>query len=137
MTFAQVLILGSALIALGLGLGHMMTFLAGALDPRDASLRQRLQEVSPVISRDLTMWQAYIGFNASHSVGALLFGFVYGYLALAQPSVLFGSRFLAATGFVTLAVYVLLAWRYWFRLPLLGTALALLLYAGGWLLAAA
>jgi hypothetical protein len=35
------------------------------------------------------MWKAWIGFNASHSFGLILFGTVYAYLALAHGSFLF------------------------------------------------
>jgi hypothetical protein len=54
-----------------------------------------MSATAPVISRETTMWKAWIGFNASHSLGAILFGLVYGYLALAHPAFLFPIPFLA------------------------------------------
>jgi len=39
------------------------------------------------------MWKAWIGFNASHSLGAVLFGQVYGYLVLAHAPMLLSSPF--------------------------------------------
>jgi hypothetical protein len=35
------------------------------------------------------MWKAWVGFNASHSYGAILFGLVYGYLASMSSEVVF------------------------------------------------
>ncbi len=88
-----------------------------------------MQEVSPVITRQTTMWKAWVGFNASHSYGLILFGAVYGYLALAHSDFLFQSVFLLSLGLALLFGYVFLAKRYFFRIPLRGTLLATFLYA--------
>ena len=78
------LVAGSSAIVLVLGLMHLLyTFYGPKLLPRDRELQVRMQEVSPVITRQTTMWKAWVGFNASHSYGLILFGAVYGYLALA------------------------------------------------------
>ena len=63
------------------------------------------------------MWKAWVGFNASHSLGAVLFALVYGYLALADPAFLFGSWFLIAVGFGVLLSYSVLAKIYRFSAP--------------------
>ena len=90
-----------------------------------------MQEVSPVISGKMSMWEAWVGFNASHSFGAMLFGLVYGYLALAQSAVLFSSWFLLAVGLALLAGCVFLGSRYWFSTPLRGIVLSTALYVSG------
>lgn len=87
-----------------------------------------MSEVTPVITREMTMWKAWIGFNASHSFGAIQFGIVYGYLALAHPSFLFGSSFLLVFGLVLLLGYAFLGKRYWFSIPFRGILASLLLY---------
>ena len=87
--------------------------------------------VSPVITRQTTMWKAWVGFNASHSFGALLFGAVYGYLALAHGAFLFSSPFLLALGALLLAGYIALGKLYWFSVPYRGILLASALYAAG------
>jgi hypothetical protein len=90
---ATSLVAASAAVILLLGLIHLLyTFRGRKLHPRDAQLEARLREVSPVITRETTMWKAWVGFNASHSFGAILFGAVYGYLSLAHGSLLFGVR---------------------------------------------
>jgi hypothetical protein len=129
-TISSSLLAASAAILLLLGLAHLLyTFVGPKLLPRDRELQARMQEVSPVITRQTTMWKAWIGFNASHSFGLILFGAVYGYLALAHADFLFGSVFLLAIGFVVLLGYAFLAARYFFRIPLQGVVLATVLYA--------
>ncbi len=81
------------------------------------------------------MWKAWVGFNASHSLGAILFGAVFSYLALEQPGLLFHSYFLGAAGLVTLCAYLAMAKLYWFKRPLQGISLALLLYVAGFVAA--
>jgi hypothetical protein len=77
-TLAPWLIAGSAAIMMLLGFIHpLYTFHGPKLLPRDRDLKARMQEVSPVITRETTMWKAWVGFNASHSYGAILFGAVY------------------------------------------------------------
>lgn len=129
-SIAPLLVAASAAILLLLGLVHLLyTFHGPKLFPRDPELRTRMQEVSPVITRETTMWKAWVGFNASHSCSAILFGAVYGYLALAHSAFLFQSTFLLALGLLLLAGYVVLAKRYWFRIPLGGILLATVLYS--------
>ena len=87
-----------------------------------------------VITRQTTVWRAVKGFNASHSLGLIFFGLLYGYLAWQRPEVLGGSLFLLTLGMAVLLVYLALAKRYFFRVPFQGVALACVLYAGGWAL---
>ena len=126
---ASWLVAASAAIILLLGLLHLLyTFHGPKLLPRDRELQTRMQQVSPVITRETTMWKTWIGFNASHSYGLILFGAVYGYLALAHGDFLFQSVFLLSLGLITLFGYVFLAKQYFFRIPLLGMLLATFLY---------
>ena len=126
---AQALVAVSAAIILLLGLVHLLyTFRSQKLHPRDAALETRMKEVSPVLTRETTMWKAWVGFNASHSYGAILFGLVYGYLAVAQSSLLFQSPFLLLVGALLLAGYAVLGKIYWFSVPFRGIVLSFALY---------
>jgi hypothetical protein len=128
-TLPPLLVAGSAAIILLLGLVHLLyTFYGPKLLPRDRELQARMQEVSPVITRETTMWKAWIGFNASHSFGAFLFGAVYGYLSLVHSTFLFHSKFLLTLGLLLLFGYVFLGKRYWFSIPFRGILLATALY---------
>jgi len=126
---APLLLAASAFTIFSLGTAHLvLTFRGNKLSPRDATLEVALKSASPVITRETTMWKAWIGFNASHSFGAMLFGMVYGYLALAHPALLFASPYLLGVGLLLLAGYAFLGYRYWFSIPFRGILLAFGLY---------
>ena len=117
-SLAPALVAASSAIVLFLGLLHLLyTFRGPKLHPRDAALAARMKEVSPVISHETTMWKTWVGFNASHSLGAIFFGLIYGYLALARSTFLFQSPFLLLLGLGVLASYVFLSKAYWFSIP--------------------
>lgn len=121
-----------------LGALHLWyTFSGDKLHPRDPELRARLEQVPLVLTRQTTMWKAWVGFNASHSCGALLFGGIYGYLALAHSAFLFQSWFLLSLGLLALVAYAFLGKRYWFSVPFRGILLATALYVGALVVAVA
>ncbi|TAJ31008.1 MAG: hypothetical protein EPO67_13870 [Reyranella sp.] len=135
---ASLLVVASAAIVLVLGTLHLLyTFRGNKLDPREPGLRQAMEQSTPRITRETTVWRAWVGFNATHSLGLMLFALIYAYLALAAPALLFGSLFLQGLGLVLLTSYVVLARRYFFSVPFRGIVLATLLYAAGLAAAAA
>ena len=125
-------VVASAMIMLMLGFVHLLyTFHVTKLNPRDSNLTAKMMTVSPVISRETTMWRAWVGFNASHSICLILFGAVYGYLAMRHSAFLFQSWFLLAVGFAVLLGYAILAKLYWFNAPFRAVTLAAVLYLLG------
>ena len=130
---AASLVCASGAVILVLGLVHLLyTFVGTKLQPRDAALLSAMQSGSPNLTRKTTMWRAWVGFNASHSLGAILFGLLYIHLATWQPVLLFGSLFLCGLGLACLLVYLWLGWRYWFSVPFRGIALATMLFIAEW-----
>jgi hypothetical protein len=122
----------SAAVILLLGLMHLLyTFRGPMLHPRDPDLTATMTTVSPVISRETTMWRVWVGLNATHSFGLILFGALYGYLAVRHSTLLFHSGFLLALGFVLLLGYTVIARLYFFAVPFRGVALATVLYLLG------
>lgn len=135
---SAILIASSAAIIFVLGALHLLfTFHGPRLLPRDRELKARMEAVSPVITTETTMWRAWVGFNASHSYGALLFGSLYGYLALVHRDLLLESAYLLAVGLALLGGYTFLGARYWFSVPfraiLVATGLYVLGVATAWL----
>ena len=123
--FASLAMFAAATIIGVLGTIHLVyTFHGIKLHPRDPRVQRRMQQTAMVITPDTSMWRAWIGFNTSHSLCAILFALVYGYLALVQPALLFGAPFLLAVALALLATLLWVAWRYWFRIPFIGIALA-------------
>ncbi|SFN27987.1 LIC_13387 family protein [Dokdonella immobilis] len=134
---ARLLMTLSAAIIFTLGTLHLVfTFRGNKLLPRDHELIDRMAQVSPVISDQTTMWRAWIGFNASHSMGALLFGMVFGYLAIRHEAILFQSPFLLVVGLAMLGGFLVLGKRYWFSVPFTGICIALACYLLSMLLGA-
>ncbi|OZG70743.1 hypothetical protein BTA51_24470 [Hahella sp. CCB-MM4] len=135
---AKILMIASAGVILLLGAIHLLyTFFGSKFDPRDNALKAGMEQVAPVITRQTTMWRAWIGFNASHSMGGILFGLIYGYLSLYYDTLLFQSSFLLATGLAMLIGLLALAKRYWFRIPFTGISISLALYIAGIIIALA
>lgn len=125
----QILMVASAGILLGLGSLHLVyTFWGSKLTPRDPALRLSMAQVSPVISRETTMWKTWVGLNASHSFGAILFGLMYGHLAIVQPAMLFASPFLLGVGLAMLGGLLALGKVYWFSIPFRGIAISFICY---------
>jgi hypothetical protein len=130
LTLRSILILASALIALLLGLIHLRyTHSGNRLVPRDTTLRGLMEAISPRITRETTMWRAWIGFNASHSAGLIIFGGIYTYLSICQPHLLVTALFLQLLGLAALVNYMVLARRYFFRIPFAAMAMAATLFA--------
>ena len=112
-----------------LGTLHLLyTFLTPKFDPYDPAVAAAMKGTSPRITRATTMWRAWVGFNASHSLGAMFFGAVYSLIALTSPALLAQPAWLLL-GLATCISYLLLAIKYWFHIPLIGIAIATTLFA--------
>ena len=74
------------------------------------------------------MWRCWVGFNATHSMGLVLFGLVFGFLALAHDQLLFRSPFLLVVGLAMLGGFVVLGKVYFFSAPLRGVSISLACY---------
>jgi hypothetical protein len=119
----------SASIIFTLGTLHLVyTFWGQQLRPRDPSLQISMSQISPVVSKETTMWRAWLGFNVTHSMALILFGLVFGFLALAHGEILFHSRFLLVVGLAVLTGLVVVCKLYFFSSPLAGVSIALACY---------
>lgn len=126
---ARIFMVLSASIMLGLGVLHLVyTFWGPKLTPRDRALQVSMSQTSPVLTKETTMWRVWVGLNASHSMGAILFGLVFGFLALAHGQLLFRSPFLLVVGLAMLVGFVVLGKLYWFSVPLAGVSISLVCY---------
>ena len=126
---ARILMVLSASIIFTLGVSHLVyTFRGPLLTPRDPALQIRMSQIAPVITNETTMWRCWVGFNASHSMGMILFGLVFGFLALAHAQVLFQSPFLLFVGLAMLGGLVVLCKVYFFSAPLIDVSISLACY---------
>jgi hypothetical protein len=129
---ARILMVLSASIVFTLGVTHLVyTFWGSMLTPRDPALQISMSEIAPVITKETTMWRCWVGFNASHSIGLILFGLIFGFLALAHPRLLFQSPFLPVVGLAMLCGLAALSKVYWFGAPFTGICISLVCYLAG------
>ncbi len=126
---ARMFMVLSASIIFTLGVVHLVyTFWGPMLTPRNPALEISMRQTSPVITNETTVWRCWMGFNATHSMGLILFGLVFGFLAMAHAELLFHSPFLLAVGLATLGGLVVLCKLYFFRAPLTGVSISLACY---------
>ena len=133
--------LAGALPFVLLGLAHgLATPLAlgdrKGLSPRDPDLAGVMARSFPRLTSRTDMWRAWVGFNLSHSLGALAFGaFV---LIVGRSAGSYGEQAGLVVPFASCVsmAYLGLAARYWFRIPILGCALSLGSFLASWALLA-
>src|SRR6516165_2826190 len=118
---AKILMVLRASIVFTLGVAHLLyTFWGPMLTPRDPALQVSMSQIAPVMTKETTMWLCWVGFDASHSRGLILFGLRFGFLALAHGQLLFQSPFLLVVGLAMLGGFVVLCKIYFFSVPLIG-----------------
>lgn len=121
----QVLILLGAGIYGFLATVHLvLTFFSNKFDARDPSVTTAMKGTSPVLTRRLTMWDAWVGFNGSHSLGGMLFSAVYLLLGFRHMDLLRGSPSFLIVAILFSLAYLALGLRYWFRTPTTGIGVA-------------
>ena len=126
---ARILMVLCASVVLMLGVLHLVsTFWGPSLTPRDPALQISMSQSSLIMTNETTMWRCWVGFNASHSMGLILFGLIFGYLALAHGQLLFRSPFLLAVGLAMLGGLIVLCKVYFFSWPLTGINISLACY---------
>jgi hypothetical protein len=122
---ASIFMVVSAGIILALGVLHLIyTFSGKKLKPRDPALQVRMAEVSPVSPAKRRCGKR----GSVSSSGAILFGLVYGYLAVVQREVLFDSPFLLAIGLLMLGGWLFIGKTYFFSTPFRGVLIATVCY---------
>lgn len=127
---ARASLLASACIVLLLGSVHLAyTFSGTRLWPRDPGVQAAMAATPLQLTAGTTVWRAWLGFNASHALGLVFFGLVYGSLAVDASGRGRGDLFLMAVGLAVLSAQVVLARLFWFPAPLAGLALAWVLFA--------
>jgi len=63
------IIIGASIFGI-LGTMHLLyTFFTNKFTARNQHVVEAMQSTSPVLTKETTMWKAWIGFNASHSLG--------------------------------------------------------------------
>jgi len=136
---SRYLFLAGAVPFVMLGLAHVAATPqtpadAKGLSPRDPAVRDAMAHDTVLLTRRTTLWLAWVGFNLSHSLGAILFGVLA--LLIGRTLASFEAQagvFLPFTVVVS-AVYLALGVRYWFRTPIVGISCSGVCFAASWAL---
>jgi hypothetical protein len=139
-TAVQVLLAAGGAVFLLLGVVHAALTIRDLSSPRtftppDANLRTAMQESSIAIHPTANLWKAWLGFNLSHALGVVVFGSALTVISVADVSLFEQSLALQIAAPLIAGLYVLLARFFWFRDPLIGTAVGSAFLAGASLMA--
>ncbi|HEV7608951.1 MAG TPA: hypothetical protein VGO61_16530 [Steroidobacteraceae bacterium] len=122
-----------------LGALHALYTLLDIRDPRrivpdDPLVLTAMRESKIRLTRgESTVWEGWVGFNLSHSLGALMFAAACFIVAACFRIFAFSPWALFALAAVS-ALYLLLAVQYWFRIPIVGTAISTACLTAAWML---
>jgi len=127
--------IGSIIISV-LGSIHLYyTFFTNKFSSRNEKVVEEMKTSFPILTKETTMWKAWIGFNASHSSGVIFIGIINFYLAVQYFTVLQSDHFFFLFNILTIGFYVCLAKKYWFKIPLTGILMALVCFIVSYILA--
>ncbi|GAB6262616.1 hypothetical protein L4174_009615 [Photobacterium sp. CCB-ST2H9] len=119
------LVVGLSILGL-LGTIHLFyTFFTEKFTPFDASVTEAMKATSPRLTKETTVWRAWVGFNASHSLGVMFFAAVYISLATYHFEVVKSSLWLSVLPVIVGFAYLILAYKYWFKIPFIGVIMSL------------
>lgn len=131
-------VLGGSVFA-AMGLLHAVYTFTDARHPRrlvpdDPAVTEAMRASGVRMARGgTTMWRAWVGFNLSHSLGAVVYGACCIFLGVASRSPALPRTALVLPVAVGV-LYLWLALRYWFRAPAIGIALGTTMLSIGALL---
>ena len=108
---------------------------AKGLSPKDAGLAKAMSQTSLVLTPRTNMWLAWVGFNLSHSLGAVFFGVAVLVIGRSASTFTAEGGLFGPLAIVVSAAYLVLAIKYWFRTPIVGCAVSVVLFVSSWLLA--
>jgi ammonia channel protein AmtB len=104
------------------------------LSPRDEAIEEAMARTPLRLTSRTDLWLTWVGFNYSHSLGAVLFGAAVA-LVGRSPSAFAANAavFLPFAALVSLT-YLVLGVRYWFRTPIAGLVVSTACFWSAWLL---
>ncbi len=131
---ARVFEITGASIFLILGILHGVLTLKDLRNPRtftppDEALRLAMQNSSIAIHPHTNLWEAWLGFNLSHSLGLVMFGGTFlaiGLFYFSAFAQILGLQICAL--FISVA-YLLMSLKFWFSKPAIGSGIALTCFA--------
>lgn len=125
---------GALIIAVMGSLHLRATFFSHKLFPRNEKLVDDMKASTLRLTKELDMWKSWLGFNATHSSGAIFIGVANFYLALNYFDLLQADYFIFILTLLTSGFYVWVAKTYWFNLVLILLSIALACFSTSFIL---
>ena len=126
--------IGSFIIAI-MGALHLRgTLFTKTLYPKNEHLVTEMNASPLLLTEKLTMWKSWIGFNATHSIGAIFIGIANCYLASRYFDVLRSDPLLGVFTIFAVGGFVWVSQKYWFKTITLLLSIALLCYVTSFVL---
>ncbi len=120
----NLIIIGAAIFGI-LGAAHLIyTFFTNKFNAFDSTVTEAMKGTSPVLTKETTIWKAWIGFNASHSLGAMLVAAFYIPLATSHFNVIQEAAWFSLLPVIIGISYLFLAKLYWFKIPFIGISIS-------------
>ena len=124
-----------SLIILTLGSIHLyFTFFTNKFSSKNKKALDEMNNSHPILTKETTIWKAWIGFNASHSSGAMFIGAINLYLTAKYFHLFETAHFFFIFNIITIGFYLWLAKKYWFKIPFTGILITLICYVASYVL---
>ncbi len=132
---SQILFIIGASIFGVLGFVHLIyTFFTDKFNPYNSDVTVAMKSTSPVLTKETTVWRAWIGFNASHSLGAIVVAAIYIPLALLHIQFITNNSWFSVLPSIIGFAYLLLAKNYWFKIPFFGILISTICFVSAFVL---
>lgn len=99
------------------------------LSARDPAVEGAMATTSPRLTAKTDLWRAWVGFNYSHSLGAVLFGLFVVLIGRTETSFHTEASLALPLALLVSATYLVLGIKYWFRTPIVGIAFSVACFA--------
>ena len=118
------IIIGASIFGL-LGTIHLLyTFFTNKFNAYNPSVTEAMKSTTPILTKETTIWNAWVGFNASHSLGAMIISAFYIPLAAFNFDLIVQNAWFSILPVVISSSYLILAKKYWFKIPFFGILVA-------------
>ena len=102
------------------------------LSPADPGLAESMARSRVLLTGRTDMWRTWVGLNLSHSLGVFLLGLVAVLVGRTPASFAYNAAVFVPLAIAVSLAYLGLGLAYWFRTPIIGVGLSVLLFSCAW-----
>ncbi|HRC15739.1 MAG TPA: hypothetical protein PLY25_08665 [Bacteroidia bacterium] len=125
----QLLWIFASVVILLLAVAHLYyTFFTNKFSIRNDEVEEGMKNSYLNLTKETTLWKAWIGFNGSHSSGIIFMALINMYLSITQYEFLRQSFFIQGLTLATSLFLLFLGKKYWFNIPYTGAVVSFACY---------